>query len=204
MTTDDYQITREDLTRRLRAKAEELQERIDGFEARLREATEEIGTCFRPVGDRLRSTWQTLRSRLQQLEDTTGEAWEVLVRDLEGGLAQLESEATVAKADLEAELAETRESYREAVRNQLDAWRAGVERLRLQVTLGEMEARDELNDLLERVDDAYRVARQQLGKVEDDTAETLDVLRAGARRVLDDLAAAVDAAWKRFTTHRTG
>jgi hypothetical protein len=78
-----------------------------------------------------------------------------------------------------------------------------VERLRLQAALGEMEARDELNDLLERVDDAYHVARQQLGKVEDDTAETLDVLRAGARRVLDDLAAAVDAAWKRFTAHRT-
>jgi L-lactate utilization protein LutB len=74
-----------------------------------------------------------------------------------------------------------------------------VDHLRVQAALAEMEARDELDDLLERVDKAYRAARQQLTKAEDDTADTAEALRAGARRVLDDLETAIDAARKRFT-----
>jgi hypothetical protein len=139
----------------------------------------------------------------QLLGSAAGEAWEALARDLERGLAQLESEVAVARANLEAELAGTRQSYLEALRYQLDAWRGRVEHLRVQAALAEMEARDELDELLERVDNAYRAARQQLDKAEIDTAQTLQVLRAGARRVLNDVEMAVDAARKRLAADRT-
>ena len=203
MTTSGIQETSDGIEHRLGLRSEELEERINSFEERLKAATEETRGSFRPVAERLRNSWQILRSSLERLGSAPGETREALVRDIERGLAQLESEVAVVRADLETELAETRQSYREAVRQQLDAWRGRVEHLRVQAALAEMEARDELDELLARVDNAYRAARQQLVKADEDTAETLDVLRASARRVLNDLEMAMDAARRRFIADRT-
>jgi hypothetical protein len=79
-----------------------------------------------------------------------------------------------------------------------------MEHLQVQAALAEKEARSELNELVERAENAYLAARQQLARAEEDTAETLDVLRDGARRVLDDLEAAMEAGWNRFRSARTG
>ena len=108
------------------------------------------------------------------------------------------------QATIEAERAETRQTYAEALRKQLEAARAWMEHLRVQTALADKEARSEMNDLVERAEGAYHAARHQLARVEEDTAETLEALRAGARRVIEDLEAAVETAWNRFRSARTG
>jgi DNA anti-recombination protein RmuC len=201
MTTSDGQETVDGFTERVRSRSAELDERINAFEQRLKEASDEARAAFEPMAERLRSSWQALRS---QMGTTAENPLEPLTRDLERGLSQLQSQVEAGQAGLEAEMADTRQSYRDALRQQLEAWRAGVEHLQVQAALAEKEARSELNELVERAENAYLAARQQLARAEEDTAETLDVLRDGARRVLDDLEAAMEAGWNRFRSARTG
>jgi len=203
MSASDQRQTINGSTERLARRSADVEERINAFEERLKEATKDARAAFEPVAERLRSSWQGLRAHFEEMSATAGEVRESLARDLERGLSQLESEIRVAQASLEAEMAETRQSYREALRQQLEAWRARVEHLRVQTALAEKEARSELDELVERAENAFLAARQQLARAEEDTAEALDVLRARARRVLDDLEAAVEAAWSRLRHPRS-
>src|SRR5258706_2694086 len=102
MTTSGIQETSDGIEHRLGLRSDELKERINSFEERLKAATEETRGSFRPVAERLRNSWQTLRSSLERLGSAPGETRDALVPHIEHRLAQLESDVTVVPADTEA------------------------------------------------------------------------------------------------------
>lgn len=201
-TMTDGSSGKDELIRRLEREVEELGERIEAFQARVKETAEETRARFRPLVDRLRANRQALGTGIERLRAVAGEVSSAVVADLERGRERLKSELASVRTELEIETAETKAAYRDGFHAQLDAWRGRIDELRLQADLAEMEARDELTSLLEDVERAYGVAQSHLDRAGDHTAETLETLRRGTRQVLADLETAVEVAAKKLSETR--
>lgn len=203
-TTPDGSPRKDELIRRLEQEMEELGQRIEAFQARVKETADETRARFRPLVERLRVNWQATRTAVDRLRTVAGEVSSAVVADLEHGRDRLKSELASVRTKLEIETAETKAAYRDAFHTHLDTWRGRIDELRVQADLAEMEARDELNRLLDEVERAYRAAQTHLDEAGDHTAETLDSLRRGTRQVLADLEAAVEAAATNLVASRLG
>jgi hypothetical protein len=198
MNMSGPRTTRDDFLRRLEGWIGDLDAQLSSFEERLRQAAEETATSFRPVASRLHSTRDALGAAMQRLGTATRESWEVLAGDIERGFQELEAEVNLARTELEVELADTREAYRKALEQQLDAWRGRLDDLRVRAKLAQMEVRDEASELLDRVESAYHAARRHFDEATDDPGQTAEALRAGARAVLRDLRDSVAAARRKL------
>ncbi|MEJ5255941.1 MAG: hypothetical protein WHS89_11365 [Acidimicrobiales bacterium] len=103
---------------------------------------------------------------------------------------------------LEARVHELEEQVRrlneEVLQGQLEEWKARIDQLEVQMHLGTMEARDEVEPLIEQLRNKWLDAREQLDKAQTAAGEALASVRDGVKRALRDLGDALDDAAKRF------
>jgi len=193
---------KDELLQRLEQELKEVGQRLDAVQSRVKGTAQETKERYKPLIERLGANWEALRSATERLRHVAGDVAAAVVEDLDQGRERLKAELTAVRSQLDAETAETKAAYREALRPQLDAWRSRVEELRVQLDLAEMDARDELSALLAEVERAYGAAQYHLDRAGDDTTETLENLRRGTRQVIGDLEAALEAASKTLAQAR--
>ncbi|MEM9608355.1 MAG: hypothetical protein AAGA99_13095 [Actinomycetota bacterium] len=97
-------------------------------------------------------------------------------------------------ADLAASDTDERSGYEEAVDRQVRTWRSRIDRLRLHGHLGSLEARDELDALVDRLEEARAMVFEDLHDAADDSQAIVTDLRADVEKVLVDLRNVVEHA----------
>ena len=181
-----------------------LHSRLQGGLEHIADELDTAGRAIDGVADevnrrRLRHMWERLdRSRraadaaLHRLEAEPLEAAGLLARDLEREVCQLEAEVGLLIAEVQGELATTTDAYRAAAGDQLRAWRARLDELRVQASLARMEIRAEGDVILERMEGHYQEAAHHLRMAT--TTTGLSSLRQAVRRLFGDVRDAADAA----------
>jgi len=108
--------------------------------------------------------------------------------------------------DLEARVAALEEQLHalrsELVEGQLDDWKARIDQLEVQAHLGQMEARGEIEPLLEQMRNRLLDARQQLDRVGGAAGDAVGSLSDGVKSAVDDLRKALSDAAERITPKR--
>jgi hypothetical protein len=84
-------------------------------------------------------------------------------------------------------MAESRDSYLDALRDLVSSWRARIDELRVQADLGRMEARDEAQADVERAEHQWDELKAKADQFGDQATEATADLRADVRRLVDDL-----------------
>jgi len=76
----------------------------------------------------------------------------------------------------------------------LDALRARIDELMVQLDLADLDVRDELRKRVDTAQNAYLAARSRVDAARKDTGSNLSTMRDGLEKVLDDLRSAYQAA----------
>lgn len=100
---------------------------------------------------------------------------------------------------LEQQLDELR---RRLAESELDDWKARIDQLEVQAHLGEMEAEEQLEPLIEMMRNRLLDARAQFDKAGSVAGDALGTLTDGVRSAAKDLGDALSAAAKRVTPGR--
>lgn len=95
--------------------------------------------------------------------------------------------------ELSAELAETRKQLAEA---QLDQWKGRIDELEVQLSLGKLEAEEQMNPVLEQLRNRWLDAQRQIGGATSTAGDVFGSLRSGVESAWDDLRQAVADARK--------
>ena len=90
--------------------------------------------------------------------------------------------------ELSQELADTRKQLAEA---QLDQWKGRIDELEVQLSLGKLEATEQMNPVLEQLRNRWLDAQRQLGGATSTAGDVFGSLRSGVESAWDDLRAAV-------------
>jgi hypothetical protein len=102
-------------------------------------------------------------------------------------------------AALEQQLAALREQLLEG---QLDEWKSRIDQLEVQLHLGEMDARGEVEPLLEQLRNRWLDARSQLDRVGGAAGGAVSTVGEGVRSTFDDLRRSLSDAADRLTPKR--
>jgi hypothetical protein len=86
---------------------------------------------------------------------------------------------------------------RVTVQSMLDAARSRIDTLRVRAVLGRMDTRDDVNEVIEAAETAYRHARQRADRAADEGTDVRAAIEEGVRAARDDLRAAVELAEER-------
>ncbi len=161
--------------RRLTRLHDDLQNDDDLNSSELAERATELTTRCHELADEIRSWTEVRIGAATAVED-------------------LASAADALEADLFAARATEPEHYEEAVDRQVRTWRTRIDRLRLQRGLASMEARDELEDLGDRLEHARDTVIADLQHIVGDAKETVIDLRTDIEKVAVDVRKAVEHA----------
>lgn len=161
--------------RRLARLGTELSVDDDLPDSELSERVEELTGRCGELSDKIRS-WSEAQIGVN-----------TAVEDLAAAVDTLETDLLAARATEPA-------GYAEAIDRQVRAWRTRIDRLRLQGGLASMEARDELEALTNRLEDARATVLDDLQSVVGDAKETVVDLRSDVEQVLVDVRKAVEHA----------
>ena len=91
---------------------------------------------------------------------------------------------------------------RQLAESELDDWKARIDQLEVQAHLGQMEAEEQLEPLLEQMRNRLLDARAQFDKAGSAAGDALSTLTDGVRSAAKDLGDALSAAAKRFAPGR--
>jgi hypothetical protein len=91
---------------------------------------------------------------------------------------------------------------RETVEATLEAWRARVDNLRVQASLGRMDAHDDVEASIEQAETTLGTARRRLDALLDEADDVRGALAEGLRSARSDLSAAVELAEERIEAGR--
>jgi predicted nucleic acid-binding Zn-ribbon protein len=94
-------------------------------------------------------------------------------------------------ADLEEQVSKLSDAL---LQSQLDDWKARIDQLEVQARLGQMEAREQLNPIVEQLRNRWLDARDQLDRAQEAAGDALTTLRSGVRSAMKDLGEAFDEA----------
>ena len=94
-------------------------------------------------------------------------------------------------AELQDELKETRRQLTEA---QLDKWKGRIDELEVQMSLGRLEATEQMNPVLEQLRNRWLDAQRQLSGATSTGRDVFGSLRSGVESAWDDLRKAIDDA----------
>jgi molybdenum-dependent DNA-binding transcriptional regulator ModE len=171
-----------------------LNEHIAEFEAKVDLWDGESKGHFATVVAELKDDRDVAVASARRVSETAGEEWHKVADRTTRAFERLETELQAAWADFEGELADDVDTYKAAAQRQLESWRGHVDQMRLQAKLGEMEARDALDEL----EHAYEAARPHLEQAKDSADEGFGSLRERGREVLEHLRAAARAASRKM------
>ena len=145
------------------------------------------------VGELDPETRATLPEEHEELVERCGAmideitSWTEVEVGVPTAVADLSDAVDAIEADLDAREPVDASSYELAVDRQVRAWRARLDRLRLQSALGTMEARDDLLDLGHRLDRARGDVLVELQEAAGDTKAMVADLREEVEDVLGDI-----------------
>ena len=126
--------------------------------------------------------------------------------DEEVDMAEMTQQQSETMEQLRADVRETEELLvelgRETVQATLDAWRARIDNLRLQVELGRMEIDDEVTESIGGAESSWATARDRLTAASLEVSDIRIALTEGLRAARADLQAAVDLAQERIEAAR--
>jgi hypothetical protein len=91
---------------------------------------------------------------------------------------------------------------RQLAESELDDWKARIDQLEVQAHLGQMEAEEQLEPLLEQMRNRLLDARAQFDKAGSAAGDALSTLTDGVRSAAKDLGDALSAAAKRVAPGR--
>lgn len=128
-----------------------------------------------------------LREAVARLHRTEDEAWRRYGADVDRAVAQMETELSSAEAQLRVEQADSRDQLSAALQQVAETWRARADEVRLQILLGEMEARDAASQSLDALDRAGHRVVALVEELRHNTAASMSSLRDRTRDVVDDV-----------------
>ncbi len=121
-------------------------------------------------------------------------------------MAEMTQQQSATMEQLRADVREAEELLvelgRETVQATLDAWRARIDNLRLQVELGRMEVDDEVTESIGGAESSWATARDRLTAASLEVSDIRVALAEGLRAARADLQAAVDLAQERIEAAR--
>ena len=121
-------------------------------------------------------------------------------------MAEMTQQQSETMEQLRADVREAEELLvdlgRETVQATLDAWRARIDNLRLQVELGRMEVDDEVTESIGGAESSWATARDRLTAASLEVSDIRIALAEGLRAARADLQAAVDLAQERIEAAR--
>lgn len=183
-------MNQSDVVARVQAHLDHVKEELNEAEAALKAASDELAQRLRPAMERLKSAREAAAAALRRLDQETAETRAALASDLEREYHQLEAELRILRSELRSELADNIDDYRNAAAEHLEAWRAGLDEVRVRARLARMEARDELSTVLDRLESGYHEAARRL---REETGEnTLAAVRESLRGAFQNLRDAAD------------
>lgn len=176
----------EALAEQLAAEIELVEERLEGVRARIREAAADLREKFEERADAIDARAEWFRaSTAEWLSDPY--LLSTVAEDLSHAVDAL-------SADLETALETDAASLRARMDQQLRTWRARAERLRLQEALAEMEIRDDLASVSDRLRHARARALVDLRRTGEDAKGAAVDLRDDLEELVDDVRRVVDRA----------
>lgn len=137
--------------------------KIDDRKAELQDLTEQ-----------LRRDAASVRAAYRRLRADEDAAWTRYVTDVDVTLRDMEHDLAAERDAFAAERAEHRDELRDAVRDLLTRVRGGLDELRVQEALLEMDARDRFGELLE-------TGQHQLADLHTKVSKALDIIAFVAR-----------------------
>lgn len=99
-------------------------------------------------------------------------------------------------ADLEQQVAELRAQLYES---EIQDWKARIDQLEVQAKLGSMEARDEINPVLDRLRNLVLDARTQMEQSQSSVGDAIGSIREGVVNAVRDISQGWDDAISRLT-----
>ncbi|MFW2382431.1 MAG: hypothetical protein ACN4GZ_11790 [Acidimicrobiales bacterium] len=172
---------------RLQADLRLLERRIRELGARIAGWTGDIVAHY---SDRL----EELSNTLHELSDDV-DAWEEVEVGKPTRVTHLSEEIDSLEADFRAATEEHAPDYELAMDHQLRNWRSRLDAVRLQGVLGSMELRDDLEELVRRLDTARAGALIELQDVVDDGGGAVVDLRDDIEEVLIDVRHGLERAY---------
>ena len=155
-------------------------------EKRLIHLGEQVGALDDESGQALEPQIAELRERCDHLRAEVA-SWAEVEIGMPSAIDDLVAETDALEADVDSLREETAAGYEVAVDRQIRVWRAQMDRLRVQGALGAMEARDDVDQLLQRVDHVRGAALVELQQALDDSKELVADLRDDVEEVLADV-----------------
>jgi hypothetical protein len=168
--------------------------RIDDLTGRLCQAS---GKLRASVGEHLasaRTRRQELRADLERLREAKAKAWEDYAAKVEAAEAEMHADVAIARAQLDADLAKTRDDFVAAVRAELEAWRTRIDQLKGRAESARAETRDQLNATLQQLREQREAAVHKAEEVAEASVDAWTSLREGMRRALDEIGSIAERA----------
>lgn len=148
--------------------------------------------------DGVRDRLEALLTQVRHDWSATREALDRTASAAREDLSTLRADLAIVRADLAAEMSESREGYRSALGDLVESWRARLDHAKVQAELGRLEARDEVNDDLERAEDLWAQMRQRFERMGDEASELTGEVREDVRDLIEGIREALRDAGDRL------
>jgi ABC-type transporter Mla subunit MlaD len=179
-----------DLAEALRTRLEKIEKRMTDLWDRLDRSAGATIDRMKPFLDELERALEAARSMLHKVSESAGEHGRELAQRARAEIDGLDDEVSAAAQELQERLADSRSAFRDAATKELEAWRSRLDRLKERKPL-RTAAHEEVEDLRARAEHAYDEAKERIGEVTDEGEESLEIIRSGLGRVLDDVRATI-------------
>lgn len=160
------------------AEIELVGERLEALRRRVADDATDLRTHFRARADQI-------SDRAGALASTATDS-EPIGNGIASAVGDLGDAVDAMEADLDAADHSSTDAFRSAIDRRLRVWRARAERLQLQEALAEMEIRDELGIVADRLHTARARALVELRRTGADAKETVIDLRSDLEELMDD------------------
>lgn len=187
-----------EVTARLRRGLDQVRVELEALAEAAGHAGEEVRQRTGPVLERLDKMRADTLSALEQLGEEAEDTQDLLRTDIEREWHQLEAEVALARADLDAAVADSAEAYRQALGRQLATWRSWLDDARVRANLVRKELREEMQELVEEAEAAYRQAQHHLDRGSADPGEPVHALRSRLAGIVDEVGKASAALARRL------
>jgi hypothetical protein len=176
----------------LHDRTDRLAGRVNELESRLSSASGAARRRVEPFLAALEHGVSAARTAIGAIGSDAGSSVGTVVDRARDELDWLEYEINAASEQLREELATTQHDLHAAARSELGQWRVMLDHLPVQADLARMELRDEIQKLRVRAEHAYREAAGQIDALTSTGSDTVETLRTGVRRLIDDVRSTVE------------
>lgn len=125
----------------------------------------------------LRRERERLSRKLEEARALDDAAWEEYRQGVERAHARFDADLEIAEAALRRRRAETREEFTDTVADELDAWRARIDHLRVQAELARMETQDDLAPVIKAMQHRRSELEGRLGDLREASEDAWQSIR---------------------------